>query len=58
MAKRNLTKEIAKRVKETTCPIMQELQEQYEQTQFYKSLNRFRGEFENQYSQKSLISTK
>ena len=58
MAKSNLTKQLAKRVKETTCPILQELQEQYEQTQFYKSLNRFRGEFENQYSQKSLIPTK
>jgi hypothetical protein len=58
MAKRNLTKEIAKRVKETTCPIMQELQEQYEQTQFYKSLSRFQNEFEKQYSQKNLISTK
>ena len=58
MAKRNLTKEIAKRVKETTCPIMQELQEQYEQTQFYKSLSRFQNEFEKQYAQKTLISTK
>ena len=58
MAKSNLTKQLAKRVKETTCPILQELQEQYEQTQFYKSLNRFRGEFEKQYAQKTLISTK
>ena len=58
MAKSNLTKQLAKRVKETTCPILQELQQQYEQTQFYKSLNRFRGEFEKQYAQKTLISTK
>jgi hypothetical protein len=55
MTKRNLTKELAQRVKATKCPIMQELQEQYDQTQFYKSLNRFSGEFEKQYAQKTLI---
>ena len=52
---KNLTKQLAKKVKKSIDPIQQELQEQYEQTQFYKSLNRFRGEFEKQYSEKTLI---
>jgi len=54
---KNLTKQIAKKAKKQIDPIQQELQEQYEQTQFYKSLNRFRGEFEKQYAQKTLIPT-
>lgn len=55
MAKRNLTQEIAKRVKQTTDPIMEELREQYELTQFNKSLSRFRHNFEKQSTEKSLI---
>ena len=58
MAKRNLTKELAQRVKETKCPIIEELQEQYEATQFHKSMIRFREMAEQQFSQKSLILTK
>jgi hypothetical protein len=58
MSKRNLTKEIAKRVKETTDPIMQELQEQYEQTQFYKSMAKFREQAEQQFSNRTLTSSK
>jgi len=55
---KNLSKQIAKKVKKQFDPIQQELQEQYEQTHFYKSLNRFRGEFEKQYAQKTLTLTK
>jgi hypothetical protein len=55
MAKRNLTQEIAKRVKQTTDPIMEELREQYELTRFNKSLSRFRHTFEKQSAEKSLI---
>jgi len=58
MAKRNLTKELAQRVKATKCPIMEELQEQYEATQFHKSMIRFREIAEQQFSQKSLILNK
>lgn len=55
MAKRNLTQEIAKRVKQSTDPIMEELKEQYEQSQFHKSLSRFRHTFEKQTAEKSLL---
>jgi hypothetical protein len=54
---KNLTKQLAKKAKKQIDPIQQELIEQYEQTQFYKSLNRFRGEFEKQYAQKTLTPT-
>jgi len=42
MAKRNLIKEIAKRVKETQCPIQKELQEQYEMTQNHRFFAKLR----------------
>jgi hypothetical protein len=58
MAKSNLTKQLAKRVKETTCPILQELQEQYEQTQFYKSMAKFREQAEQQFANRSLTISK
>jgi hypothetical protein len=58
MAKSNLTKEIAKRVKQTTCPIMEELQEQYQQTQFYKSMAKFREQAEQQFANRSLTISK
>jgi len=48
MTKGNLTKQIAKRVKETTCPIMKELKEQHQQTLFHKSLSRFQKTFETE----------
>jgi hypothetical protein len=58
MAKRNLTKEIAKRVKQTADPIMEELLEQFEQTQFHKSMAKFREIAEQQFANKSLTISK
>jgi len=51
----NLTKRLKAKAKKLSDPIMDELKEQYELTQFNKSMIRFREKSELQFSNKSLI---
>jgi hypothetical protein len=54
----NLTKQLKEKSKQIQNPIFEELKEQFEQTQFYKSMAKFREQAEQQFANKSLTVSK